>query len=472
MAERGGASHAGDVPSEPPAAARTRLSRGGQLARLSAVAGKGLLAARRAQRRGDVDGVGLSHDEIAGVVLDTLGSMKGAAMKAGQLLSYLDLPMDETTARRYQTRLAQLQDSASESEPGTIATVLEAEYGAPADQVFAAWEPTPFAVASIGQVHRARLADGTDVAVKVQHPGVAESTLADLANLELLVPLLRVLNPRLEPGPLLAEVRARLDEELDYQTEARYHQAFAERYAGHPFVRVPRVHHDWCRPRVLVTDFVDGATFGEVARTADAAARDRYGEIIFRFVFGSLYRFRIFNADPHPGNYLFPGDGTVVFIDFGSCKTFGTAARDRLHAVHRAVRDDDATGLRVAMRDAGLVGDRFGGDFDVVRRWFQLMHRPMRVSEPFTYTAGYAREVTAASMDPDAGYVDTLRQLEMPAAYLMLNRIQFGLTSLLARLKPTGCWGDVLFELSEDTAPATDLGRVEAAFVAASPYRA
>jgi len=472
MAERRGASHAGAVPQEPSAAARTRLARGGRLARLSAAAGKGLLAARRAQRRGDEDGVGLSHDEIADVVLDTLGSMKGAAMKAGQLLSYLDLPMDERTAQRYHTRLAQLQDSASASDPDTIAAVVAAEYGAPADRVFAMWEPTPFAVASIGQVHRARLPDGTDVAVKVQHPGVAESTLADLANLELLVPLLRVLNPRLEPGPLLAEVRARLDEELDYQTEARYHQAFAERYAGHPFVRVPRVHHDWCRPRVLVTDFVDGATFGEVARTADAAARDRYGEIIFRFVFGSLYRFRIFNADPHPGNYLFPGDGSVVFIDFGSCKTFGTADRDRLHAVHRAVREDEATSLRVAMLEAGLLGEGFGGDFDVVRRWFQLMHRPMRTCEPFTYTAAYAREVAAASMDPDAGYVETLRRLSMPAAYLMLNRIQFGLTSLLARIEPTACWGDVLLELSEDATPATDLGRAEAAFIAASPYRA
>jgi predicted unusual protein kinase regulating ubiquinone biosynthesis (AarF/ABC1/UbiB family) len=442
------------------------------LARLSAAAGKGLLAARRAQRRGDVDGAGLSHDEIADIVLDTLGSMKGAAMKAGQLLSYLDLPTDEATTARYHGRLSGLQDAAAPSDPATIASVIEAEYGAPANEVFVAWEPTPFAVASIGQVHRARLDDGSEVAVKVQHPGVAESTLADLANLELLVPMLRVLNPRLEPGPLLTEVRARLDEELDYQTEARYHQAFAERYAGHPFMRVPRVHHDWCRPRVLVTDYVEGSSFGDVAMTCDEATRNRYGEIIFRFVFGSLYRFRIFNADPHPGNYLFPGDGTVVFIDFGSCKMFGTADRDRLHAVHRAVRDDDPAELHAAMRGAGLLDADFDGDFDTVRRWFQLMHRPMRDDGAFTYTAAYAREVTAASMDPDAGYVDALRQLQMPASYLMLNRIQFGLTSLLARMEPTARWGDILLEISEDGEPTTELGRIEQEFMTSSPYRA
>ncbi|MBW3603877.1 MAG: AarF/ABC1/UbiB kinase family protein [Actinobacteria bacterium] len=460
------------MPSEPSAAARTRLSRGGQLARLSAAAGKSLIAARRAQRRGDGDAADSWHDEIAQVVLETLGSMKGAAMKAGQLLSYLDLPMDEETAHRYHRVLAKLQDSAIESDPDTIAEVLHADYGAPADQVFAEWESAPFAVASIGQVHRARLHDGSRVAVKVQHPGVAEATLADLANLEFLIPLLRVLNPRLAPGPLLDEVRARLDEELDYETEARYHQAFAERYAGHPFVRIPQVHRDWCRPRVLVTDLVDEASFGEVAVTADQATRDRYGEIIFRFVFGSLYRFRIFNADPHPGNYLFPGDGSVVFIDFGSCKTFSTADRARLHAVHSAVRNDDDRGLRAAMREAGLLDEHFDGDFAVVRQWFQLMHRPMGSDVPFTYTAAYAREVTAASMDPDEGYVETLRRLQMPASYLMLNRIQFGLTSLLARMQPTACWGDILYELSEDAAPATALGRAEREFMHASPHRA
>lgn len=469
---------------------RQRLARGGQLARLSASAGRQLLAARRAQRRGDADTVDDSHDEVAELLLDTLGSMKGAAMKAGQLLSYLDLPMDERTAARYRGRLAALQDSARQSDPATVAAVLADQYGAPAEDVFAAWTPTPFAVASIGQVHRARLDDGTPVAVKVQHPGIAEATIADFANLELLIPLVRAVNPRLEPGPLLDEVRARLDEELDYQTEARFQQAFVDRYAGHPFIRVPRVHHDWCRPRVLVTDLVDGFPFGRVAATADRATRDRYGETIFRFVFGSLYRFRVFNADPHPGNYLFgarhrphspdaavpgdvtfTGDGTVTFIDFGSCKTFTRADRDRLHAVHRAVRADDADRLADAMRGAGLLGDGFDGDIGIVRDWFRLMHRPMR-GGPFTYTPAYARAVAAASLDPDAGYVETLRQLQMPAEYLMLNRIQFGLTSLLARLEPTADWGAILHELSEDAAPTTELGRAEAPFVAGSTFRA
>lgn len=462
----------GPVTSERSTAARRRLSRGGQLARLSAAAGRNLVAARRAQRRGDVAAAGISHDEIADVLLETLGSMKGAAMKAGQLLSYLDLPMDEQTAERYRTRLAALQDSATESDPATVAAVLEAEYGAPADEVFGAWEPRPFAVASIGQVHRARLPDGTVVAVKVQHPGVAEATLADFANLELLIPLVRVLNPRLQPEPLLDEVRARLDEELDYQTEARYHQAFADRYAGHPFIRVPAVHHEWCRPRVLVTDHVAGRSFGEVATHAGRAERDRYGEIIFRFVFGSLYRFRIFNADPHPGNYLFTGDGTVTFIDFGSCKTFSRGDRDRLHAVHRAVRNDDRDQLWQAMREAGLLGEAFDGDFDLVLDWFRLMHRPMRADEAFTYTPAYARSVAGSSMDPDAGYVETLRQLQMPSEYLMLNRIQFGLTSLLARMEPSARWGSILYELSDGGAPATELGRSEQDFMAASPFRA
>lgn len=461
----------GVSPPHQQAGLRDRLNRGGQLAKLSAAAGRGLFAARRAERRGDLEAAGVSHDEIADIVLEVLGSMKGAAMKAGQLLSYLDLPTDDATSSRYRAKLAALQDSAEQSDPATVAAVLADEYGAPADEVFADWTPTPFAVASIGQVHRVTLPDGTAVAVKVQHPGVAEATLADFANLELLIPLIRLVNPRLQPEPLLEEVRARLDEELDYQAEAAYHQAFAERYAGHPFVRVPRVHHDWCRPRVLVTDYVQGATFAEMTAKVDEATRDRYGEIIFRFVFGSLYRFRVFNADPHPGNYLFPGDGTVAFIDFGSCKAFTSADRDRLHAVHRAVRADDVGQLDAAMREAGLLGPNFDGDLEIVRAWFHLMHRPMQ-GGAFTYTPEYGRTVAASSMDPDAGYVETLRKLQMPSNYLMLNRIQFGLTSLLARFEPTADWGAVLYELSEDGEPVTALGRDEAAFMAASPFRA
>jgi hypothetical protein len=136
------------------------------------------------------------------------------------------------------------------------------------------------------------------------------------------------------------------------------------------------------------------------------------------------------------------------------------------------VRDDDPARLRRAMRAAGLLGETFDGDFEVVLEWFRLMHRPMRSDEPFTYSPAYARNVAASSMDPDAGYVETLRNLQMPSEYLMLNRIQFGLTSLLARLRPSARWGSILYELSDGGEPATALGRQEQQFMASSGFLA
>ncbi|MGI8575377.1 MAG: ABC1 kinase family protein [Egibacteraceae bacterium] len=443
-----------------------RLSRTARLARLSATAGGDLYAARRDERHGDREGASAHHARVADAMVEVLGSMKGAAMKVGQLLSFLDIDADDATTDVYRQRLAALRDAAPPTQPRAIGEVLASEYGAPAEQVFSAWEPQPFAVASIGQVHRARLDDGTLVAVKVQHPGVAEAVEADLANAGAFARLLRLTHPHLEVAPLLEEVRARLLPELDYQQEAIFQQAFVDRYSGHPFIRIPRVHHAWCRPRVLVTDYVQGRTFDEVAQDAQSAERDTYGEIIFRFVFGSLYRFRLFNADPHPGNFLFPGDGTVAFLDFGCTKAFSSGARARLGAVHRAVAAHDVEALRLALVEAGILRRERRDEVDVgvVLRWFDQAHEPMRENAEYTYGTTYARRVLASSSDPGHGYQEELRKLDMPADYLLLNRITFGVNSLLAQLRPTANWHAIMAELSEGRPPATPTGEAEAAF--------
>lgn len=438
-----------------------RLRRTARLARLTGTAGAGLLAARRDQRRGD-GAAGLAHHaEVAEAMLSTFGSMKGAAMKVGQMLSFLDLDVDPETADAYRERLAALQDAAPPSDPELIAQVVAGEFGAPVETVFARWDREPFAVASVGQVHRARLHDGSDVAVKVQHPGIAEAVEADLGNLDRLVVLAKLVNPGLQARHLVAEVRERLSAELDYQQEAAFQQAFVDRYAGHPFVRVPRVHHDHCRPRVLVTEFAPGERFAEMAASASPAERDRYGEIIFRFVFGSLYRFRIFNADPHPGNFLFPGDGTVTFLDFGCTKVFPGSARERLRAVHRAVAADDPDALEPALRASGILPKAADVDVATVLRWFRLAHEPMNADAPYTYTPDYARRVTATSTDSSSEYNADLSRLAMPAEYLLLNRITFGVNSLLARIEPTANWHRIMLELAEGAPPATPLGAAE-----------
>src|SRR5690606_15038459 len=240
---------------------------------------------------------------------------------------------------------ATLRDDAPPADPDAIERVVHEDFGAPADEVFAHWERAPLAAASIGQVHAATTHDGVDVVVKVQYPGGAAAVRSDLSNAEMFAPLARVFSPNQEIEPLLDELRERINDELDYEREAQYQRAFADRYAGHPFIVVPDVLGDLCRERVLVSERVHGRRFDEVAASGDDALRQRVGETIFRYAFGSIARFRLFNGDPHPGNYLVLDDGRVAFLDYGSVKMFTRERYASMRRVDDAVARGDRDGF-------------------------------------------------------------------------------------------------------------------------------
>ena len=448
----------------------SRAQRGRNIARLGATTGSSYLQSRIRRLR-DAEGADARfHAETAEAMLETLGTMKGAAMKLGQIASFVDLDLSPEAQETYHAVLATLRDAAPAVDPAQIARVVAADFGAEPRQVFASWEDTPIASASIGQVHRATLPDGTQVVTKVQYPEVAEAVQADLANAEMFAPLARMFSPNLKVGPLMEELRERLVDELDYQREAVYQQAFHERYDGHPFVRIPQVHPDYCRPRVLTSQYIEGQSFTQMLATADDEQKRRYGEIIYRFVFGSLNRFRIFNGDPHPGNYLFPSDGSVAFLDFGSVKMFRSATREQLHTQMHAIMDGDVAALVAHMRDAGFLRPDQKVDGNRLMAFFRLFNQPVLEDAEYTYTPEFAREVIRAGSDPKAGYWELLRGLNLPADYLLLNRIQFGVNSILAKLGATANWHRIALELMGEGPPATPLGEEEAAFIAASPF--
>ncbi len=447
------------------------MQRGAGLARLSASTGAGYLTSR-VRRLRDRDADEEFHAATAEKMLELLGSMKGAAMKIGQIASFVDLDLPPEVQATYHEVLSDLRDAAPAVEAEQIAGVITDEFGAPPDQVFARWDPVPIASASIGQVHRAQLPDGTEVVTKVQYPGVAEAIEADLSNAEAFAPLARIISPNLQVRPLMEEMRSRLIDELDYQREAQYQHAFAERYDGHPFIRIPQVHHDWCRPRVLTTTYMAGRSFEEMLRTTTEEERQRYGEIIYRFVFGSLDRFRLFNADPHPGNYLFPDDGTVVFLDFGSVKLFPSRTRDHMRRQLRAVMDGDTDRMLEVLREAGFVPEGHRTDAEELMGWFRLFNSAIIEDREWTYTPEFARDVIRSVTDPRAGPLDVLRKLNLPPDYLLLNRIQWGVNSILGRLRARANWHRILLEFWGDGPPSTELGELEAEFLAASPHLA
>lgn len=449
-----------------------RLDRGARLARTGVRGAGGLAGAKARQLAGRGGDDAELHEALAANLAEVLGDMKGAAMKLGQLLSFVDLDLPPDVKSTYQEALARLRDAAPAFDADAIAEVITQEYGAPAEEVFAAFDAQPLAAASIGQVHAATLHDGREVVVKVQYPGVAEAVRADLRNAESFVPLARLVAPNQEIGPLLDELRERISDELDYQREAQYQRAFANRYADHPFIRVPDIVGELCRERVLVSERIEGQRFDDVVRHGDPTAKQRVAEIVFRYAFGSIGRFRLFNGDPHPGNYLIEAEGSaadggvrVAFLDYGSVKMFTRERYRSIQAVERAVAHNDRERTIEELRRAGFLPRNAVVDEDVVFDWFRLYTYPVLAEQPFEFTEDFAADVLRSTTDPRSRYNDVLRRLNLPPDYLLLNRIQWGLYSVLARLGARNDWAAIRDEyLEADPTPATPLGELDAAW--------
>src|SRR4051795_13231466 len=243
------------------------------------------------------------HLEAAEQIVSALGTMKGAAMKLGQVMSFLDVGLvPEENREEFQRKLGELRDAAPKVSFAGMRKVIESELGGPLKEFFAEFDSEAIAAASIGQVYRATLHDGRDVAVKVQYPGVAAAVRADMQNLGIILRLMKRIAPGLDVKATAEEIRVRIVEELDYELEAANQRSLSRIFREHPFIVVPPVVGDLSREKVLVTEFVKGVGFDSIKET-DQETRDRVGEIVFRFYFGCMYRHRQFSGDPHPGNF-------------------------------------------------------------------------------------------------------------------------------------------------------------------------
>lgn len=397
-------------------------------------------------------------------VAAALGNMKGALMKLGQMASYLDQGLPEPV----RDALAQLRSDAPPMAPELAARVIEAELGQAPDRLFAEWDPTPIAAASIGQVHRAVTHDDRAVAVKVQYPGIDAAIRSDLANVGLLFNGMGMAFPGLEPEPLVAELRARLVEELDYRREADNLRLFAGFYRGHPFVHIPDPVPELSTGRVLTTDLAIGDTF-ETVVASDQARRDHAGEAIYRFVFRSLYRLHAFNGDPHPGNYLFGADGRVTFLDFGLVKRFDprelAAFSDMVESM--SVRRDPAR-FRSIIESVGLLrpGQPFTDDevMDYFGHFYELVDRP----GTFTITSEYASETVRHVFAATGPYREIQNAANVPPAFVIIQRINLGLYAVLGELEATADWRRICEELWPFVGgpPSTPLGEAEAEWLA------
>jgi len=423
--------------------------------------------ARTARFGSMVAGAAFRRDDpvaAADQIVRQLGQMKGAAMKIGQVLSTIDFDLvPEGEREAFKERLAALRDAAPSVPFAPLEKLLRQELGGPLEQVFAEFDRTPVAAASIGQVHRARTRDGRDVAVKVQYPGVAEAVETDLRNMNMLFPLVRRLAPGLDVKALGGELRERIAEELDYELEAQHQRRVARVFRDHPHVRVPAVDTALSTRRVLVSEFVEGAGFAEV-KTRDEAERDRFAEVVYRFFWGLLGHERLVAGDPHPGNYLLCGDGRVCFLDYGLMRQIEPAYLETERRLARGVIAGDAAEVHATMTALGYLPDP--ASFDADRLFDQIA-----TAGAWFFVPGfrrldpeYVRHTMELSGSPRSPYFEEMRRQTLPPQALLLRRMEGLLFSVLGELRAGADWGLLAREYIAGDPPHTPLGERDAAF--------
>jgi predicted unusual protein kinase regulating ubiquinone biosynthesis (AarF/ABC1/UbiB family) len=403
--------------------------------------------------------------ETAKQIVGVLGTMKGAAMKLGQVMSFLDVGLvPEEFREEFQHELAKLRDAAPTVSFKQMRKVIEDDLGEPLRDVFSSFEEEPIAAASIGQVYRATLRDdGSRVAVKVQYPGVAAAVRADMQNLDMIMRLLKRMTPQLDVKAIAAEVRGRIVEELDYELEAQNQRSLHRIYHGHPFIVVPDVISHLTRERVLVTQLVSGVGFEELKKRSPRE-RDRLGEIIFRFFLGCLYRHHQFSGDPHPGNFLLLDDGRVAFLDFGLFKRMDAPAVELELACQRAVSEHDAPKLHALLAASGFLPNPERVDPEHLLAYLEDAIWWYTTDEVVQLTPEIATQVLIESSDPRSTHFREMRHQDMRPEHLFGRRMEMLTLAVLSQLGAKANWHRIAREWMYGDEPVTPLGREEADF--------
>jgi predicted unusual protein kinase regulating ubiquinone biosynthesis (AarF/ABC1/UbiB family) len=465
---------AGAVTTKPlsaPGISRGRLARSGPLLSLTARTAAGAIVTGLRSKLTGADSTEF-HVRTAERYTELLGNSKGALMKAGQMLSLTSagsfVPLE--LASVYQAALSRLYEAAPPMAPDLARETLERELGQPTASAFSEFDWEPLAAASIGQVHAASLHDGRAVAVKIQYPGVADAIAADLKNTELLATFLSLLFGGLSPRKMSADIRGmarelavRITEELDYRLEAANQAKFANHYRGHPFIHVPEVIGELCSDRVLTQELVLGRSWNDAVQ-ANQELRDQWAEAIFRFTYGTYKRLRLFNADPHPGNYVFHDDGSVSFLDFGCVKRFRREQVEMLDTIVRACLRKDVLGTWRACIEAEFwrACDPVTPE-ELFAYWYE--DGPMLWSlERFVVTPKHAAKRIERRCSPNGPSGNAFRYITASPDYTIMSRIEVGSLCVIGQLRGGAAWGLITAEHMEGAPPRTAMGVREHAF--------
>jgi predicted unusual protein kinase regulating ubiquinone biosynthesis (AarF/ABC1/UbiB family) len=413
-----------------------RVARTAKLASLPlGVAGRATMGlGKRMTGRSSADVAAELQARTAEQLFTVLGELKGGAMKLGQALSVFEAALPEETAAPYREALTRLQEAAPPMRADVIHKVLDEQFGRRWRERFASFDDTPAAAASIGQVHRAVWNDGREVAVKLQYPGAGPALIADFTQLSRMARLFSRLSPGLEVKPLLAELKERVLEELDYGLEADAQRAFAAAYADDPQIAVPRVVAS--APKVMVTEWMDGTPLSRVISSGTQEQRDRAGTLLAVLHYSAPARAGLLHADPHPGNFRILADGRLGVVDFGAVARLPGGYPEPLGRLTRMAVDRDGPAVLDLMRAEGFVRPNVPLDAEQVMTYLGPIVEPLR-TPTFTFSREWMREQAARVGDPRREEARIGRMFNLPPSYLLIHRVTIGSIGVLSQLGAT-----------------------------------
>jgi predicted unusual protein kinase regulating ubiquinone biosynthesis (AarF/ABC1/UbiB family) len=369
----------------------------------------------------------------------TLGELKGGAMKMGQALSIMESVLPEELAEPYRKQLTKLQDSAPPMSASTVHHVLASELGTGWRKKLVEFDEDPAAAASIGQVHRGRWADGRAVAVKVQYPGAGEALMADLRQLSRVARTFGSMVPGIDVKPLIAELQARVAEELDYRLEADAQQGFADAFRGDPDFMVPAVvaHTD----KVLVSEWVESSSsLARLIAEGTQEERNHYGALYVRFLFEGPARAGMLHADPHPGNFrvLPTEDGTmggIGIVDYGAVARLPEKSLPRsMGSLIRIATYDDYQDVLEGLRAEGFIKPNITIEPGELRDYLGPFVEPA-LTETFAFSRAWMREQFQRIQDPRQPGSTLALRLNLPPSYLLIHRVWVGSIGVLCQLE-------------------------------------
>jgi predicted unusual protein kinase regulating ubiquinone biosynthesis (AarF/ABC1/UbiB family) len=386
--------------------------------------------------------------KTAEAMLKTLGEMKGLPLKLGQMASYIDGLAPPGYEEKFQEVLKKLQAKAPPLSREAAVKVVTAELGPP-EEIFAEWEADPFAAASIGQVHRALTRSGDRVAVKVQYPEIDRAIENDLKSISLLESMVAPIGRRYHSKETLEEIKAVFLAELDYRKEADSAETFRRIHEGDDDIVIPRIFHSLSTRRVITLEMIGGVDYATFCKEASPEDRNKTSATIWRFMFRALFRHGILYADPHPGNYRFLGDGKVAFLDFGCVKVMPKQLVAGTKRYIIAAMDGDDAELERACIEVLGYDPTDTEAFKLYMDYTRLVLEPLTKDGIYKHTHEIAREAVAflvrgskKLMKPKEGDVlpNLPKPIHMPQDHTFMNRLQWGLASVMAGIGGEGNW--------------------------------